>query len=91
VTISSAKGQYASLFGQVRREAPGEKLIVTTTVTNAGVELLTGDTARVLVFAIESDRKAGGGAPSSAGSMLAVNAVRVGSTWKISGIDTFAS
>jgi Mce-associated membrane protein len=87
----AAVRQYASLFGQIQRQAPKQKLIVTTTVTNTGVELLTGDTARVLVFAVETDRDAGGGTPSSAGAMLAVNVVRDGGTWKIEGIDTFAS
>jgi Mce-associated membrane protein len=85
----AAVRQYASLFGQVQQQAPKQKLIVTTTVTNAGVELLTGDTARVLVFAVETDQKASGGTPSSAGAMLAVNVVRDGGTWKIEGIDTF--
>jgi len=84
----AAVRQYASLFGQIQRQAPKQKLIVTTTVTNTGVELLSGNTARVLVFAVESDRKAGG-TPATAGAMLAVNVVRTGGTWKIEGIDTF--
>lgn len=83
----AAVRQYAALFAQVKKDAPAQKLVVTTTVTSAGVELLTPDTARVLVFAAESDRKAGG-TPATAGAMLAVNVVRSGSTWKISGIDT---
>jgi Mce-associated membrane protein len=58
-------------------------------VSNAGVELLTPNTARVLVFAVETERKAGG-TPSSFGTMLAVNVVRDGGTWKIAGIDTFS-
>lgn len=82
--------QYASLFGQVQREAPGKKLIVTTAVTNAGVEMLSAGTARVLVFAVETDRSASGGQPASAGAMLAVNAVLQDGAWKIEGIDTFA-
>jgi Mce-associated membrane protein len=85
-----AVGQYASLFGQVQREAPGKKLIVTTAVTNVGVEMLVAGTARVLVFAVETDRSASGGQPATAGAMLAVNAVLQGSTWKIEGIDTFS-
>ena len=82
--------QYASLFGQVRREAPGKKLIVTTAVTNVGVEMLTAGSARVLVFAVETDRSASGGQAASAGAMLAINAVFQGSAWKIEGIDTFS-
>jgi Mce-associated membrane protein len=84
----AAVRQYAALFAQVEKEAPSQKLVITTTVNSAGVELLTADTARVLVFAAESERKAGGTA-STAGAMLAVNLTRAGGTWKISGIDTF--
>lgn len=84
----AAVRQYAALFGPIQRQGPKQQLVVTTTVTSAGVELLTPNTARVLVFAIESDRKAGG-APATAGAMLAVNVVRAGGTWKIEGIDTF--
>jgi Mce-associated membrane protein len=86
-----AVGQYATLFGQVQREAPRQKLIVTTTVTNVGVEILDGTHARVLVFAIESDKHAAAAQPTSAGAMLAVNAVLQNTTWKIEGIDTFSS
>jgi len=84
----AAVREYAALFGQVHQQAPKQKLVITTTVSNVGVELLTPDTARVLVFAVESDRKANG-TSSSAGAMLAVNVVRDGGTWKIEGIDTF--
>jgi Mce-associated membrane protein len=62
---------------------------VTTAVTSVGVEVLTGDQARLLIFATETDTHAGGGQPASAAAMLAVNAVRQGSTWKIEGIDTY--
>lgn len=84
----AAVKQYAALFSQVEKQAPAQKLVVTTAVTSAGVELLTTNTARVLVFATESDRKAGG-TPVTAGAMLAVNMVRAGGSWKIEGIDTF--
>jgi Mce-associated membrane protein len=82
--------QYNALFAQVREQAPKEKLIVTTAVSHVGVELLTPTTARVLVFATESDGTTGAGAPSTSGAMLAVNVVLDGGTWKIAGIDTFS-
>jgi Mce-associated membrane protein len=86
----AAVGQYSALFAEVEKKAPGEKLVVTTAVSHAGVELLTPDTARVLVFATESDGTAGASTPSTAGAMLAVNVVLHGGTWKITGIDTFS-
>jgi Mce-associated membrane protein len=81
--------QYDRLFSLVAAEAPAEKLIVTTTVTDIGVELLTGSRARVLVFANQQDTRAGTHQSSYAGAMFAVNAVREGGRWKIENIDTF--
>jgi Mce-associated membrane protein len=90
VLTGAAVKEYAALFAEVKEKAPKEKLIITTKVSSAGVELLTPDAARVLVFATESDGSAGASTPSTAGAMLAVNMVRDGGTWKISGIDTFS-
>jgi Mce-associated membrane protein len=81
--------QYNQLFALVRKEAPASKLIVTTKVTNAGVEELTGDRARVLVFANQQDTVAGTGKTSYAGAMFAVTAELTGGRWKIEDIDTF--
>jgi Mce-associated membrane protein len=81
--------QYSSLFAQVRKDAPSQKLVVTTAVTSLGVEFLTGGQARLLVFATETDTRAGGGQPASAAAMLAVNAVRQDGTWKIESISTY--
>ncbi|HEY7431089.1 MAG TPA: hypothetical protein VH641_10195 [Streptosporangiaceae bacterium] len=81
--------QYDQLFSLVENQAPAEKLIVTTIVTNSGVEFLTGDRARVLVFANQQDTRAGTSQSSYAGAMFAVTAVRSGDRWKIENIDTF--
>lgn len=83
----SAVTEYASLFSRVRQLAPQDQLIVSMSVTSVGVELLTGSTARLLVFGRESDRHASQAAGTPQTAMLAVNAVRVGSQWKISGIN----
>ena len=81
--------QYDTLFALVAKNAPAQKLIVTTRVTNSGVELLTANRARVLVFANQQDTRAGTGQTSYAGAMFAVTAVRQGGSWKIENIDTF--
>ena len=81
--------QYNKLFALVQQEAPKEKLVVTTTVTNSGVEYLTGGTARVLIFANQQDTRAGTSQATYAGAMFAVTAVRQGGKWKIENIDTF--
>ena len=81
--------QYDSLFALVQHQAPAQKLVVTTTVTNSGVELLTGDQARVLIFVNQQDTRAGTSQTSYGGAMLAVTAVLQAGRWKIENIDTF--
>jgi Mce-associated membrane protein len=84
-----AIGQYNSLFSLVQQQAPAEKLMVTTTVTNSGVEMLTGDQARVLIFVNQQDTRGGTSQTTYGGAMLAVTAVRQAGRWKIENIDTF--
>jgi Mce-associated membrane protein len=81
--------QYNSLFALVEQDAPAQKLKLTTTVTNAGVELLTGNRAWLLVFADQQDTRGTTQQTSEAGAMFAVNAVRSGGHWKIENINTF--
>ena len=81
--------QYNTYFALVSRDAPAQKLVVTTRVTNSGVELLTGNRARVLVFANQQDTRAGTHQTSYAGALFAVTAIRQGNRWKIENIDTF--
>ncbi len=89
VLTGPAIQQYDSLFALVQREAPAEKLVVTTTVTNSGVELLTGGQARVLIFVNQQDTRAGTSQTTYGGAMLAVTAVNEAGRWKIENIDTF--
>jgi Mce-associated membrane protein len=81
--------QYDQLFALVEQQAPKEKLVVTTRVTNVGVELLTAGRARVLVFANQQDTAGGTGRSSYGGAMFAVTAVLQDGAWKIDNIDTF--
>lgn len=83
--------QYAAMLADVRAQAPAQKLVLTTTVTDTGVETIDGDRAHVLVFADQrntSTAKAGAGSTYAA-AMFAVDAVHQGGTWKIASIDTF--
>ena len=81
--------QYNTYFALVTKDAPAQKLVVTTRVTNSGVELLDGNQARVLVFANQQDTRAGTRQSSYAGALFAVTAVRQGGRWRIENIDTF--
>jgi Mce-associated membrane protein len=90
VLTGPAVHQYNTLFALVTKNAPAQKLVVTTRVTNSGAELLNGNSARLLVFADQQDTRAGTGQTSYAGAMFAVTAQRQGGRWKIENIDTFS-
>lgn len=81
--------QYNELYKVVQQQAPGQKLVLTTTVQDKGVEMLQGGTARVLLLVQQHDTRATTNQQSDSQSMIAVNAVKQGGTWKISAIDTF--
>ncbi|GAA2132808.1 hypothetical protein GCM10009760_08200 [Kitasatospora kazusensis] len=91
--VGKAVQQYASMLAEVRKQAPQQKLVLTTTVTDSGVELIDGDRARLLVFADQRNTStadsAKPAATSYAAAMFAVDAVRQGGGWRIAGIDTF--
>ena len=83
--------EYENIFAVVRTQAPIQKLILTTTVTDGGVELLDGDHARLLLFADQRSTSTTSKNTSYSAAMVAVDAVRLGGTWKIASIDTFAA
>jgi Mce-associated membrane protein len=99
VLTGQAVQQYASMIAEVKKQAPAQKLVLTTTVTDTGVEMIDGDRARVLVFADQSNTATAASAASSASAtsagttyaaaMFAVDVVRQDGTWKIATIDTF--
>jgi Mce-associated membrane protein len=89
VLTGPAIRQYNQLFGLVQQQAPKEKLVVTTRVTDIGVELLTGARARLLVFADQQDSRAGTSQATYGGAMFAVTAVNERGRWRIESIDTF--
>ncbi|MFI7320799.1 hypothetical protein [Streptomyces venezuelae] len=85
-----AVGQHREMLAQVRAQGARQKLVLTTTVTQSGVEVIDGDRARILVFADQSNTStAKGGSATEAAAMFAVDAVRRGGSWRIANIDTF--
>lgn len=80
--------QYDTMLAQVRAQAPRQKLVLTTTVTDSSVERLDGDSARVLLYADQRNTRTTGKDTTYAAAMLAIDAVRRGGTWKIADIDT---
>lgn len=82
--------QHKDMLADVREQAPKQKLVLTTTVTESGVEFLDGDRARLLVFADQSNTRTGKDEETTyAAAMFAVDAVRRGDGWLIAAIDTF--
>ncbi|MET9657289.1 hypothetical protein [Streptomyces sp. NPDC006510] len=88
--VGKAVQQHKDMLAQVRAQGQKQKLVLTTTVTDSGVELLDGDRARLLIFADQSNTRTGKSDETTyAAAMFAVDAVRRGNTWRISAIDTF--
>jgi Mce-associated membrane protein len=87
-----AVAQHKTLLAPVLATAGKQKTVVTTTVTDTAVERIEGDRARVLVFADQSSTSTAAKATAAAnyaGAMLAVDLVRSGGNWRVSGLDTF--
>ncbi|MER6102782.1 hypothetical protein ABT115_10765 [Streptomyces sp. NPDC001832] len=88
--VGKAVQQHEDMLAQVRAQGQKQKLVLTTTVTDSGVELLDGDRARLLIFADQSNTRTGRSDETTyAAAMFAVDAVHRGGTWRISAIDTF--
>ncbi|OLT19362.1 hypothetical protein BJF79_47810 [Actinomadura sp. CNU-125] len=87
--VGDAVGQYESVFGKVREEAPKREAVLSTRVTDSAVVTLRDGRARLLVFADQQTTRTGDGSSSHAPAMLAVDAVRRDGRWRIDGLDMF--
>ncbi|HEU5031026.1 MAG TPA: hypothetical protein VFV01_39350 [Spirillospora sp.] len=83
VLTGSAAAQYTKIFGQVARQAPAQRVTLTTRVTRAGVISLVGDTARLLVFLDQTATRAGRPDGTPAAAQLTVTAHRDDGHWRI--------
>lgn len=88
VLTGKAVQQYNQLFSLVRRQAPQQKQVLTTTVTESAVKSLKSDRARLLVFADQRNTRTDKNQTSYSAAVFAVNAVNVHGKWKIDNIDT---
>ncbi|GGM52048.1 hypothetical protein GCM10012275_23710 [Longimycelium tulufanense] len=87
----NAVDQYNRLYAQVKELAPEQKVVLTTRVRTAGVQVLDGDRAVVLVFADQRWTRAdsSGEAQPPGAAQLAVHAERHDERWLISDIRTY--
>lgn len=82
----AALTQYRRLFGQVKRQAPAQRVTLTTRVVRAGVVSLSGDTARLLVFLDQTATRAGKADGTPAAAQLMVTVHRDRGHWSITGL-----
>jgi Mce-associated membrane protein len=80
-----ALAQYDQLFGQVRKLAVDQRLVVTSTAVASGVKLLDGDRAALLVFLDQTGTR-GDGQHSTGAAQLSVTAERVAGKWRVTGM-----
>lgn len=78
--------KYDKMFATVRKQAPKQKLVLTTTVRAAGVTQLQGDRAEVLLFVDQNMTRTDNGQSSVGPAQMTVTAEKHGEQWKISGI-----
>ncbi|OLT19364.1 hypothetical protein BJF79_47820 [Actinomadura sp. CNU-125] len=83
VLRGAALRQYRTLFGQVKRQAPEQRVTLVTRVVRAGVVSLSGDAASVLVFLDQTATRAGERAGTPAAAQLVVSARRADGRWTI--------
>lgn len=83
--------QYNQLFALVQKQAPAQKQILTTTVTDSAVKSLTADRARLLIFADQRNTRTDKDQTSYSAAVFAVGALYLDGKWKIDNIDTLGS
>lgn len=81
-----APGQYKTLFDQLQKLAPGQKLTFVAKVSTAGVTTLSGNHATLLVFLDQESTRASDGQSSISAAQVNIGAVRHGNVWQIDNI-----
>jgi Mce-associated membrane protein len=89
LVTDEVRQQYEQQFAEVKRLAPEQKMVVTTTVTRSGVIMLDGNRAKVLLFADQTSTRTDQDQTSAGGAQLSVNAELRDGEWKITNIDTY--
>jgi len=83
VLSGAARTEYDTLFADLQKQAPGQKLVLTAQVQAVGVKELTDRHAELLVFIDQSSRRAGEDQASVSAAQLAITARKSGGSWKI--------
>lgn len=86
VLTGAAQSQQKTLFAELSKKAPGQKLTLSARVEAAGVTKLDSSHATLLVFLDQSSQRASDKQATVSAAQLSVTAVRVDGVWKISGL-----
>jgi len=78
--------EFGQVFGPVKRFAPAQQAILRTSVPAAGVKLLRGDHAQLLMMVNQSGTRGPDQEPTGAAARLVVEAQKVDGRWKIAGV-----
>jgi Mce-associated membrane protein len=82
-----ASCEYDQLFGEVKKLAPEQKLVLSTRVREIGVARLEGNEAVLLVFVDQTTTRADQNQTTASGAQFNVHAQRQGDRWKITQFD----
>jgi Mce-associated membrane protein len=89
LTTGDFTRDYGKLFHTVVARAQTEKLTLTSTVVESGVQVLREDTAEVLVFLDQSSRSATTNQETASQAMFRATIQRVDGDWKFADIDLY--
>jgi len=78
--------EFARVFEPVKQLAPQEQAVLKSTVPAAGVILLQGDRARLLMMVDQTGTRGTAKEPTGATARLVVDAQKVDGRWKIAGV-----
>ncbi len=86
--VGQALEQYDVLFTALQRRAGAQKLVLTAKVVSAGVTILDGARAQLLVFLDQTSTRTSDGASSTSAAQIRITAVEQGDVWRISKLET---
>jgi Mce-associated membrane protein len=78
--------EFARVFEPVKQLAPQEQAVLKSTVPAAGVIMLQGDRARLLMMVDQTGTRGTAKEPTGATARLVVDAQKVDGRWKIAGV-----
>lgn len=82
--IGDASKQYGVLYDALQKRAGSQQLVLTAKVISAGVTILNGGRAQLLVFLDQTSTRKSDGATSTSAAQIRITAEQRGGSWLIS-------